>query len=127
MFSKETKGVKSYWSKHLKAHDPFRRVTVKEYLENSTLSSVEKILEVKQLYNSLNDVVHVLKKMRKVKVLEERLICKTEVIQKQMMVCVAILKAGKTYFFCWAKHKGKFKVLLQSTVGENDSSNEHER
>ena len=52
-----------------------------------------------QLYNSHKDVVYVPKKMRKVELPEEILFCETEAFSKQIMVSVAISKAGKTSIF----------------------------
>ena len=51
-------------------------------------------IKAKQLYNSLNDVVYVPKKMRKVKVLEVRLFCKIEAFPKQIIVSVVTWKVG---------------------------------
>ena len=58
--------------------------------------SHEKLLKAKQLYNSQNNVVYVPKKMRKLEVPEERLFCKIEAFPTQIMVSVAILKAGES-------------------------------
>ena len=58
--------------------------------------SDEKILNLEQIYNSHNDVVHVPKKMRNVEVPDERLFCDIEAFHKEMMVYAAILKAVKT-------------------------------
>ena len=51
---------------------------------------------VKQLYNSHNDLIHVLWKMREVEVPEERLFCEIEDFPKQITVSVVISKTGKT-------------------------------
>ena len=51
---------------------------------------------VKQLYNSHNDLIHVLWKMREVEVPEERLFCEIEDFPKQIIVSVVISKTGKT-------------------------------
>ena len=59
--------------------------------------SDEKILKVKQLYNSLNYLVS--KKMRKVEVPEKKLFSEIETFSKQIMVSVAISKANKTSIF----------------------------
>ena len=46
-------------------------------------------------------MAYVLKKMTKVEVPEERIFCETEAFPKQIMVSVAMSKAGKTStFFC---------------------------
>ena len=74
--------------------------------------SGEKIFKVNQLYNSHKDVVYVPKKMRKVELPEEILFCETEAFSKQIMVSVAISKAGKTSIFRWTKYKGKCQVLF---------------
>ena len=51
---------------------------------------------VKQLYNSHNDLIHVLWKMREVEVPEERLFCEIEDFPKEIIVSVVISKTGKT-------------------------------
>ena len=51
---------------------------------------------VKQLYNSHNDLIHVLWKMREIEVPEERLFCEIEDFPKQIIVSVVISKTGKT-------------------------------
>ena len=57
----------------------------------------ENIFKVKQLNNLHSNVVYVPKKMRKVEVPEESLFSKTEAFFKQIVISVAILKAGKTF------------------------------
>ena len=74
--------------------------------------SGEKIFKVNQLYNSHKDVVYVPKKMRKVELPEEISFCETEAFSKQIMVSVAMSKAGKTSIFRWTKCKGKCQVLF---------------
>ena len=54
--------------------------------------SDQKIFKVKQLYNPHNDVVYLLKKIRKVEVPEERFFSEIEAFSKQIIVSVAILK-----------------------------------
>ena len=73
------------------------RKLLSKYIQKTLQSaffSDEKIFKVKQLYNSRNDVVYVPKKMRNIEVPEERLFCETEAFPKQIMVSVAISKAG---------------------------------
>ena len=62
----------------------------------TTFFSDEKICTVKQFYNSHKNVVFAPKKMSKLEVPEERLFCEIEALPKQIMVSVAISKAGKT-------------------------------
>ena len=54
---------------------------------------------MEKLYNSHGDAVYVPKKMGKVEVPEERLFCEIEAIPKQIIVSVAMLKAGETSIF----------------------------
>ena len=61
---------------------------------------------MEELYNLHNDVVYTLKKMKKVEVPEEKLFCKIEAFPKQIIISVAIMKAG------WVEYKGKCKVFL---------------
>ena len=51
-------------------------------------------------------MVYTLKKMKKVEVPEEKLFCKIEAFPKQIIISVAIMKAG------WVEYKGKCKVFL---------------
>ena len=64
------------------------RKLLSKYTQNTlqaAFSIDEKIFKVKQWYNSHNNVVYVLKKMRKVDVPEEKLICKIKVFFKQII------------------------------------------
>ena len=85
--------------------------------------SDEKIFNVKKLYNSHNDVVHVPKSMWKVELPQERLFCETEAFPKQIMVSVEMSKVGKTsIFFVESNTKVEMKyycnVLLKNMICE---------
>ena len=71
----------------------------------------EMIFKMNQLYNSHDDVVYAPKKMRKKEVPEKRLFCETEEFPKQILVSVAILKAGKTSIFLLKRIQSKFEIL----------------
>lgn len=51
-------------------------------------------------------MVYTPKKMKKVEVSKERLFCKIEAFPKQIIISVAIMKAG------WIEYKGKCEVFL---------------
>ena len=96
----------------------------------TTFFSGKKTFKVKQLYNSYNDVIYVPKKMGKLEMLEERLFCKTEAHFKQIIVSVAISKAGKTsHFFAELNTKVNtkyyFNVLLTPEMNRLAKYNEY--
>ena len=79
-----------------------RRLLSSKYTQKTLKTaffSDKKIFKEKELCNSHNNFVYVLKKVRKVEMTEERLFRKIEGFPKQIMVSVAISKAGKTTTF----------------------------
>ena len=87
------------------------------------LFSDENIFKVKHLCNSHNVVIYVLKKIRKIEVPKERLLCEIEVFPKQIKVSVEISKAGKLWvFFAEPNTKVNAKyccnVLLKKMIPE---------
>ena len=90
----------------------------------------KKIFKLKQLYNSHNDVLHVLKKMGKVELPKERLFYENEAFFKQIMVSVVVWKAFKTsIFFVQPNKKVNAKyycnVLLKKIIPEMNRLAKH--
>ena len=123
-------GAKTYWFKYWKAHDLFKKVIFKVYSETlkTIFFSDEKKVKVTQLYNSHNELVYAPQKMRKIELPEERLFWETEAFSKQIMVSVAIPKAGKTSIFCWiSKVNVKYycNVLLKKMIADMNKLANH--